>query len=210
MKKVFVLDVDDYRPDLTRYTFPTIQAYAKKIGAELCFIRERRFPAFPVSIEKLQVYWLGRGSEWCLLIDADTMIHPDTPDFTKGDPGQVRFAMGTDVRKMFPSHPYFLRCGHVQGVAGNFIVTSELTHDLWEMKPYDLDEMMIALERPFNIDEFVLSLNLAKYGLRFEGILPADTLDKMIVHFGNDEKSAEARTRDAGRARVLFESWGFH
>jgi hypothetical protein len=208
MKNVFVLNIGDYRPDLMRYTLPTIERYAEKIGANLGVIMIRAYPDAPISMEKLQVHGLGAGAEWNILVDADTMIHPDTPDFTKGDPSQVRFAMGTDVRQMFPYHPYFQRCGHFQGIAGNFIVSSNLTHDLWE--PWaDWKPLLEKLQRKFNIDEYILSLNLAKYGLRFDGLLPAHTLDKLLVHFGNDEKSDEARATDARRARVLFESWGF-
>jgi hypothetical protein len=65
-------------------TFPLLNRYAEKIGAEFRVISERKFPDWPITFEKFQIFNLGREAEndWNIYIDADALIHPETPDFT--------------------------------------------------------------------------------------------------------------------------------
>ncbi len=209
-KTVHVLRVGDYRPDLCKYTIPTIQLYADRIGAKLNVITERVFPEYPVTYEKLQIHKLGAEQGWNVLIDADTMVHPDLPDFTAAlDPGMVGMMVGHDMRGLFKPNPYFLRCGHFQAIASNFVITSELTHDLWRPLEMPLAEALKQTLREFILDEYALTYNAAKYGLRMTGLLPPAGIDALIHHMGNAGKNDLERQSDTNGARKLFLDWGF-
>lgn len=236
IKRLFVLRVGDYRPDLCRFTIPTIKKYAKKIGAEYVEITEREFGArynwdptlndnlggevlknpLPVTLEKLQVYNLGRDSDWNILVDADVMIHPTMPDVTKFlSPVAVSSAFAFDASAMFRPNRFFERDGRNIGIVANFVVSTSHTHDVWDytqaIYPDDLETLPLSTwtKREFIIDEYVLSSNLAKFGLRHSGILPMPHLEQMIVHLGNEESTPEQRLEAALKAERLFNEWGF-
>lgn len=210
-KKLFVLRIGDYRPDLCQFTIPTIKAYAAKIGAEYIEITERKCAAWPITYEKLQVYELGVDSDWNILVDADVMIHPDTPDITQFlPPNAVSSAFAFDANNMFTLDKFFERDGRNIGVVGNFVVSTSLTHDVWEplyLTGTTFEEAKSRSKREFILDEFTLSRNLAKYGLKHSGILPMPMLTQMIVHFGNEESTEETRKQDVLEAAALTSAW---
>jgi hypothetical protein len=210
VKNLFVLRVNDYRPDLCRYTLPTIRGYAEKIGAKYVEITERVWPDWPVTYEKLQVHTLGAGADWNLLVDADFMLHPDLPDFTKIlPPHVVGFHYGFNAANFFKSNIYFERCGHSQAIAGGFVLTSRLTHDLWTPLDMPLETALDQTKRAFIIDEYTLSRNLARFGLKFSGVEASPLIGKLMVHIGNEEKPEGERQSDVLKAKALFEEWGF-
>ena len=58
-KTIYTVNIGDYAPEICALTYPLMQAYARKIGADFHVIRERKFPAWPVVYEKLQVHELA-------------------------------------------------------------------------------------------------------------------------------------------------------
>lgn len=209
MKNVFVLRIGDYRPDLCKYTIPTIRHWANKIGATYCEITGRKYPDAPsITYEKLQIHTLGAGADWNVLIDADTMIHPSLPDITEyASPYSVMFRLGFDVRNMFNEHEWFMRDGRFVGIAGNFIVTPKACHDLWTPFEIPLSEAAKLTNRQFIFDELCLSLNLARFGLKYTGF--SKPIYEMIDHFGNETETVEQRAAQVEKAKTLFETWGF-
>ena len=81
MKIVHVVYINDYFPELWKYTFPSIEYYARKIGAELNVITERKFPDWHIHYEKTQVWEAGKNADANILFDSDILIHPEFPDF---------------------------------------------------------------------------------------------------------------------------------
>jgi hypothetical protein len=83
-KTIYTLNIDDYAPEICALTYPLIQAYARKIGADFQVIRERKFPDWPVVYEKLQIHELGQrdSNDWNIYIDSDTLINPEMFDIT--------------------------------------------------------------------------------------------------------------------------------
>ena len=93
-------------------------------------------------------------------------------------------------------------------------MTSNLTHDLWE--PIPLTSQQISdLAVPNNsepgewnrgwghyADEFALSFNLAKYGLKYQGICPEDWQRPFLIHVGTGDKPKSLRI-----ARETLEQW---
>ena len=210
MKNVFVLHVDNYRPDLCKFTLPTIRAWADKIGANLRFIQSRKFNGWPITYEKMQVHELGRGARWNILVDADFLLHPDLPDFTDMlDRSVVGIHYGFNWRQFFKPNPYLERARHTQAVAGGFVITSDWTHDLWEPLPMTPAQALSQTARPFIIDEYAMTYNLCKYGLNFTGLQFSEAVSKQMIHLGSEERTAEQKQQDVIFAENTVRAWGF-
>jgi hypothetical protein len=185
-KTIFTLNIGSYEPAITQLTYPFIQNYADKIGADFHIITERKFPQWPVTYEKLQIYELGRemGNDWNIYIDSDALIHPDLFDITEHLPKDTVLHNGNDlVGNRWKVDDYFRRDGRWISSCDWFTVASSWNLDLW--KPLDdlTMEQAIANIRPINIekaagitadhliDDYTLSRNIAKYGLKFKNLI---------------------------------------
>src|SRR5262245_46405216 len=84
MKTLYTLNINDYAPEICAKTYPLMRAYAERCHAEFVIVDKRCFPDYPVCYEKLQIYDLARErqDEWSIYLDSDTLVHPETIDFT--------------------------------------------------------------------------------------------------------------------------------
>lgn len=178
-KTVFTLNVDGYAPEITRLTYPFLRHYARKIGAEFHIISERKYPEYPAVYEKLQIYELGRelGNDWNIYIDSDTLVHPDLFDVTTHVSKDTVMNANADMAgNRWVYDQYFLRDGRHIGTCGWFTVASDWCLDLWHpldlpypevlnnIYPVAAEEM---LDRGHFIDDYILSRNIARYGLKY-------------------------------------------
>ncbi|HEX2910396.1 MAG TPA: hypothetical protein VH186_06275 [Chloroflexia bacterium] len=180
-KTVFTLNIN-YNKEITQLTYPLLHAYAEKIGAEFYVIQERKFKHFPVTYEKLQIYELGQqlGNDWNIFFDVDALIHPDLFDVTTHLQKDTVMHNGADIAdNRWTTDRFFMRDGRHIGSCNWFTVASDWCIDLW--KPLDdltLSQAManihpIVLERNSGvdaahlIDDYTLSRNIAKFGLKF-------------------------------------------
>ena len=107
-------------------------------------ITERKFPDYPINYEKMQVYKDGEGADYNMLCDADMLIHPHFPDVaTIVKPENVAFNDNYNISHKYYADriKYFVRDGRDVGIATNFVVTSSLTHDLWEPLPLTQEQI---------------------------------------------------------------------
>ena len=210
MKKlIHVLNINDFFPELFALTFPTIQSYAQKHGFQINLITERKFPDYPINYEKMQVFRDGMGATLNMLCDADMLIHPEFPDVEQiVNPKTVAFNDNYNISQKYRTEkiPYFVRDGRDVGIATNFVVTSNITHDLWEPLPLS-PQQICDLAVPNNdrredewnrgwghyADEFALSFNLAKYGLKYQGICPEDWQRPYLIHVGTGDTEKSLR-----------------
>ena len=185
-KTIFTLNVNDYSPEMTALTYPLIQAYARKIGADFHIIRERRFPDWPITYEKLQVYELAQQMEndWNIYIDSDVLVHPDTPDLTLLLSRDTVAHFGSDFAPTrWKTDRFFHRDGrHIS--SGNWLaLASDLCIELWKpvddltlaeaidnIQPSVIERTSGIIEPQHLIDDYILSRNIAKYGLKFVNI----------------------------------------
>jgi len=184
-KTLYTLQVNGYSERITRLTFPLIKYWASKIGAEFHVIRDRKFPDWPITYEKLQIHELGRlhGNDWNIFLDADTLVHPhmfDPTVFLKKDTVAHNGHDFAPVRWQYDE--YFLRDGRNIG-SGNWIaIASDWCLDFW--RPLDIGpEEAIAKIYPIVeelrggcladhlVDDYAMSRNIARYGLKFKGVL---------------------------------------
>jgi hypothetical protein len=179
-----LLNIDDYTPEITKQTYPLIRYYADKIGAEIEVISERKFQGWPPVYEKLQIFELAQRnrSEWHIYIDSDAVIHPETPDFTQHIDKDTVLHNGSDQASLrWTYDKYFLRDGRNIGACNWFTVASEWCTDLWQPLDIPLNEAILRIHPTLHelhayiepghlIDDYTLSRNIARYGLKFETV----------------------------------------
>jgi hypothetical protein len=206
MKAVYVVRINNYFPELCEITIPLIKNYAKKIGAEFVEITERKFPDFPPTYEKLQIYELGKNNDWNILSDADNLIHPNAVDLTAYlKPDHVGYFSGFDANNMFEMDKYFERDGRNLGMATGWVMSSNLTHDLWTPLEFGWEEARKRTKREFIIDEYCLSRNLAKFGLKFTGLNFSKAIWDQFPHLGVEEEPD--RKAIVEKAKNIVKEW---
>jgi hypothetical protein len=183
-KTLFTLCVNNYAPEITAITFPLMARYAKKIGADFHIIRDRKFPDFPPVYEKLQIYTLGQEMEndWNLFIDADAVVNPTMPDVTTFVQKDTVLHNGNDFASVrWRYDRYFMRDGRNIGSCNWFTLASDWCIDLWHplddltlteaannIFPVISEENSGVMDPTHLIDDYTLSRNIAKYGLKFD------------------------------------------
>jgi hypothetical protein len=179
-KAVFTLCVNNYSPEVTRLTFPFLRAYAGKIRADFHVIERRVFEGFPAVYEKLQIYRLGQDYDWNIYFDADTLVHPDLFDVTEHLRPDTVLHWGHDMAgNRWRYDHYFRRDGRHIGSGNWFTVASNWCLDLWQPL-HDLSlgeavgnifptvqERNLGIRPEHLLDDYVLSRNIARYGLKF-------------------------------------------
>jgi hypothetical protein len=180
-KTVYTLAVNNYEPEITKCTFPLMERYAKKIGADFYVIKERKFPDYPIPFEKFQIYDLSkeRGDDWSIFFDADTLIHPDFFDVTvtvnKDTTVSGITSDFTPIR--FKPDEYFRRDGRYIGKGNWFMVASDWCRDIWHLLDIPkeeaianitvtLEESKVGMKPEHLLDDYLVSRNIARFGLK--------------------------------------------
>jgi len=182
MKKVlYLLNIDNFAPEVTALTYPLIHRYAEKIGAEVCVITERRFHGWPVVYEKLQIHRLGQenGADWHIYLDSDALVHPNTPDWTNFLAMDTVAHNGVDMAAIrWRYDEYFLRDGRNVGSCNWNTIASKWCLDLWRPLDLTLREALASIrptaqelgsgviDAAHLIDDYALSRNIARFGLK--------------------------------------------
>lgn len=179
-KTIFTLNIGNYAPEVTTYTYPLIRYYADKIGADFHIITERKYPDWPLTYEKMQIYDLGRemGNDWNMYIDSDALINPESLDWTMimGKDTVLHHARDfANIRWRY--NEYFLRDGRNWGVGNWFMLASDWCLDIW--RPLDIpfeeaiknifptiDERNNCVTNHHLIDDYTTSYNLARFGIK--------------------------------------------
>jgi hypothetical protein len=220
-KTVFTLNVDGYAPEITDLTYPLIKKWTNKIEADFYVISERKYPDKPPVYEKMQIYNLGMDmkNDWNIYVDSDTLVHPDTIDITHFLKKDTVCHNGNDIASnRWRYNDFFLRDGRNIGSCNWFSVASDWCIDLWH--PLDISyeealenifpitsELNTNITRDHLIDDYMLSRNIARFGLKFTTVL--EIMEKMgdtgyyFWHqytFGIEEK--------VRRMKEVLRTWG--
>lgn len=173
---VHVVAINNWFPELCDLTVPLIQKWAANIGADFNLIDKAKFDDYPPNYERFQIHESGRDYKWNVNVDADFIVHPELEDITDNDPMVVRAEAIMKADHFFHSNVYFLRDGRNIGMADNFILSSQFTHDVWTPLDMSYDEAKqhcILYER--QVSEFAVSLNVARFGLKCSGCVKDKT-----------------------------------
>lgn len=185
-KTIYLLNIANYAPQITSQTYPLIKKYADKIHATVEIITDEKFPGWPNVYQKLAIYEMAKknGSDWHIYIDSDALIHPECPDYTEFLPRDTVLHNGSDFANLRWTYDrFFRRHGKNFGSCNWFAVASDWNIDLW--KPLDdltLPEALANIHPTANetacgitpehlIDDYTLSRNIAKYGLKTETVM---------------------------------------
>jgi hypothetical protein len=190
---VWVLNVGNYRPDICEYTLPSIKRYAEKIGADYQEITERKFPEYPLTLEKLQIHELGKNQDVNILIDADILISPKTPNiFDWISYNKVLSLEQLNIRDYFQYDPVFMNLPVdreistgkpvTAGPSGNFIVTTKSCHDLWKKLDLSPSEIKNRTSIEWLVDEYTYAYNMARYNYRSCSLKNVGFPDHFIYH----------------------------
>lgn len=182
-KTLFTLNIDHYAPEITALTYPFLRRYAHKIGAEFQVISERKFPAWPVVYEKLQIFELGRDNDWNIYIDSDALVHPDMFDVCDHLAANTVAHNASDMAgNRWRYDRFFRRDGRHIGSCNWFTVASGECIDLWRPLEIPLEEAMANIfpivsesnaecfGKEHLIDDYTLSRNIAQFGLKFSTV----------------------------------------
>lgn len=182
MKKVlWTLNVDNYAPEITAITYPLIQGYAQKIGADFRVITERKNPGWPAVYEKTQISTLGKDNDWNIYFDSDTLIHPDTFDFTEHLQRDTVMHHGADMAGVRWKYDRFFRRDGRHIGSGNWMAAASdwCTPEFWApLSDLTFEQALKNIQPTRNeqncgivashlIDDYTMSRNIAKYGLKF-------------------------------------------
>ena len=208
-KIIHILNIDNFFPELFELCFPTVERYAKKHGYDINVITERKFPEWHINYEKMQVWEDGKDADVNVLMDADVLVHPMMKDFAFIVPPTLigfndNYFMRTKFRVKNSNHELaFLRDQRNIGVASNLVVAHKATHCVFE--PLDItpeEGREMCLVREGDIDEYTISYNMAKYGLKYCGITWEDWMRNFLVHTGTGDKEIAVRI-----AKSTLEKW---
>lgn len=191
-KAVHVVNIDNFFPELWDLTYPTIKAYADRIHADLNIISKRKYEGVHINFEKMQVYEDGKSYDANFLVDADVLIHNKFPDFTTIVPNHhIGFNHNYHASTKFDvsNNIYFQRDGRDVGIASNAVISYKSTHDIFELNSIETNDIpKICKVREGDIDEYNLSLNLAKYGLKYTGICWESWQEYYFQHIGTGDR----------------------
>lgn len=188
-------------------TLPTIQRYAKRIGADFNLITERKFPDYPINYERLQISELGKGYDWNFNIDADMLIgdqlYDPTDFFSDNVVGVVMFFKASDF--FFTEALPFIRDGRDLGLVDAFVLTNRVTHDLWDPLPRPFAEYAHVFrdDNTRRISEYCLSLNLARYNHRMSGMFKRTD---QLLHLNY---TSSQNTEAVAIAEATLQKWGY-
>jgi hypothetical protein len=182
-KTVYTLNIGQgYNKEVTSMTYPFLKFWAHKIGADFFEITEKRFEGYPHRYEKLQIFYLGKEhkNDWNIFIDCDALVHPDMVDPTAYLSKDIVCHNGKDVASnRWRIDEYFLRDGRGISSCNWLAIASDWCLDLW----HPLEDLTIeeacqnifpvageikgGTEPVMLLDDYVLSRNIARYGLKF-------------------------------------------
>ena len=204
---IHLLNVGNFFPELTELTLPTIEAFAKRIKADINMITERKYSDMNVLAEKIQVYEHGFDYDQNILIDLDVLIHPlcYNPFDVNIPEDHVAFKDNYHASVKFESDDYFISDPRNVGISGCCVFSTWKTHKLW--KPID----DISLEQINNnilqdrkiIDEYTMSRNLAKYNIPYMAPYPMNQYNLML-HLGVYE---EDKNRILDNAKLWYKTF---
>ncbi len=184
-KTLYTLNIGNYEPQITALTYPFMQHYADKIGAEFVVIKERTKPDWPIVVEKMQIYDLARerGDDWAIFFDSDALINPEMIDITAHLPKNTVCFNGKDQNGVrYTMDEYLLRDGRGIGACNWCAIASDWCLDLWHPPDISFEEAIKRIHPTIGehnsgmfkdnhlIDDYLLSRNIARFGLKHDTI----------------------------------------
>lgn len=204
-KLIYVSYTNNYFPELFALTYPSIYAYSQRINADLIIDTRISCPEYHIHYEKLKIREFLQDYDYAFLLDADILIHPKFPDFSGilRDDSWLSINDTYDFHSKFKPNSYTINDGRNVGMASNAIIVAKQNFRIFEdidITPAEAKE--VCLVRPGDIDEYVLSYNLAKYKIPYHGITWELWQRYYFVHIGTGDRIESLRL-----AKEVLANW---
>jgi hypothetical protein len=174
------------------------------IGADFIRITEKKINADSISLEKFQLYEISKNYEWTIFLDSDCLINPYSINFTELNNDIVVVPSYNNVEHHFFDEtidekykldyymPFFFLAFHNKN--------KNCVNHSFEFNKYEkfininskntefLDYKMgniCPIKKSWFLDEFLLDLNIVKYGISTVSIRE-DFPDQNILAHSND------------------------
>ncbi len=218
---------NNYAPEVREITFPLLKRWADKSRADFVPITERRWPAWPVNMEKFGVWYLAKeaGYEEIILMDADALCHPDNfwpfnvePYLSK----KVVFHNGFDFcyLRWAAGHPWLWRDGRNIGSGTWMVGCTDWTLDLFHPPDAEypsieeasqsiyplVSELKTVIDGAHLLDDYYFSLNIARYGLQFKGLITA--CKELGIPGYWDHQYTIGQEEKLLRMKTILKGWG--
>ena len=180
-KKHIVCTLDiNYNKDITNITLPAMETYAKNIGADFVILSDRKFPDLPITYEKFQLYDLE--ADHITFLDADAIINPKAPDFSKHYSDDIVIAEWLDGSDFTPESPPGKNKFRIHSAFLSFSAANKFLVEPHE-NPLQYTPFILNKDPSWHIDEYIMSLNVLKHGADIIN-LKID-FPNVIAHNGN-------------------------
>lgn len=204
-KLIYCSYTNNYFDELFSLTYPSIYAYSRRINADLIIDTRIYHPEYHVHYEKLKIRDFIQDYDYAFLLDADILIHPKFPDFSGilRDDSFVGVNDTYDFHSKFKPNSYSINDGRNVGMASNAIIASKQNFRLFDDIDITLTEAKeVCLVRPGDIDEYILSYNLARYSIPYHGITWQEWMRYYFVHIGTGDRIESLRV-----AKTVLDYW---
>jgi len=221
-KQLVTLRIGDYLPEVCKITIPLLDHYACKIGAEFKIIDKPIFDMPSLTYEKFQLYEMSKGYDWTIFLDADTLVNPDSADYTEGVTKDIVLFHGLDMcLNRFRANNYIRRSGQVNGACTWCVMFSDWCRDIFHpIQETTWDECINNIFPTVNevksgtcskehlIDDYLVTQNIARYGLKVKAILELASSDWHLSGTGFTHLYACSAAEKAYKLQEEVKKWG--
>ena len=174
---IHFISIPDCELPFASISLPMVRAYAQRIGASLNIISQRKFPDFPVQYELVQIYEAGASHDWNMHLGAGVLIGdtlPDPSSYISSDHIATTITFSAQVEFYTHGNIYFERNERDLGVSDTIFLAHNLNHEVWEPLggPFSSYSHIVKDSRQDKFGSYVISHNMAKYGIKLSGIFP--------------------------------------
>lgn len=161
-------------------SLPMVREYARRSGATLNLITQRKFPDYPVEYELVQIFESGASFDWNLYVAPGTLLGDKLVDpTTYMDRDCVATHVTYPASMLFDTtgNIYFERNERDLGITDKIVLAHNINHELWEPLegPFERYAPIIKDGDHHKIGSYVLSHNMAKFGLKLSGLFPPNS-----------------------------------
>ena len=188
-KTLYTLNLQGkYSPEICAMTYPLMKKYADRCGAEFFIIDDDKFPGWPLTANKFQVYDLSRERKdtWSIFMDSDTIIHNDMPDITELIPMDTVFHHNADFAACrWRPDDFFRRDGRQISSASWIMIASSWCRDFLRSPTEQVtDDGLGFMTKEEIVHRILLNAKELDYGLPPEHLIDDYTFSRNIARFG--------------------------
>ena len=180
---------------MTKITWPAMQSYSQRIGADFIPFRERKFVKTTPHWEKLQVGAVLADYDRVLWLDVDTLVRPDTPSLFEVVPIGTVGAYDESFSKYWDYPNFFVEWSRLSGMPAaeykgyhfntGVLVVDRSHRELFETPPVFADYNVLWEQTYLNYGVARGNIPYLDITAKFNHMYnsPGFRLDSCIIHY---------------------------